>query len=1556
MKDEEHCWLKAIVKELREEHPKRFILKCQMDDSNCGSFEIREIEYSETESPFLRNTTLNEDRLDDLTNLSHLNDPAVLNTIHCRYQDNIIYTYSGLVLVSLNPYCDLGLYGDSLIQAYSGKSRGELEPHLFAVAEDAFRSMQRDQRNQSIIISGESGAGKTISARYVMRYFASAANAHLSKDSTTIESRVLASNPILEAFGNAKTTRNDNSSRFGKYVQIFFDRNDEITGAAIKTYLLEKTRVVKQSPGERNYHVFYQLIEGSTNEMKKELFLDSVTWKDFEYLKAAGGLIENVNDSKEFEETVKSMKIAGFPENIQLKIFKILAAILHLGNLTFQSDEENYAILAENDVNLMKFAQLLNATEKAEELARWFTSKQLITKLESVEIKLNVKQAEAARDAVAKFLYSKVFEFIVKKLNELLEPTEKGANNSKFIGVLDIYGFEKFDQNSFEQFCINYANEKLQHEFNQQVFKLEQELYEREQIEWSFINFSDNQPCIDLIEIRGGLLDLLDEECRFPNGGDQSFLDKIKAEIPKNGSDISGYLGKDPLELPTTFTIKHFAYDVAYSVDGFLEKNRDLVPSEIIRILEDSESEFISKNSTLSRTSTGSAFRESLRDLMKIIQITQVHYIRCIKPNNFKATMTFEPNFVMQQLRAGGIIETIKISAAGYPARWSFEEFFSRYRLLNVRIENAVSSDYRELSTELLKGQVDYLRDGEYQVGKTQIFLRAGILAKLEKIRSQTLKTAASLIQSQFRGFWATNDVKKQFQQIILIQSAFKMKRAFERVKALQRNQAANLLQTAFKYHVTRNDVKQQIEAIMMIQIQLKSRFRREFYAEERRNRMVLKIQFVYRAKKEILIKNLKNYSAKQIQNSFKFHLARKELKQLRTEAKSFEKLQETSLGLEKKVIEITKELEMFNVKNQDELKAKDSDIKELANQIESRDQRIIDLEKEIDGFKSQVSDLEGKIQQTERENIRSIAEMKSLQVEELRQLKSLHESQLATISHSNDSFQLKYKELLESKEKLEVKFAKVEQYVRTLMANHVISKVQDVDHEELEVDLMGSQNSLMNFISEDEDTKLIKFTSSNGVLEDLLRSESILEELMLMIRTASVPEEENDSNPGFLIDTMQLLKPARIIYSWLAICLTLPQLTILTENRMNFILENIRVTLSESTDDKKCSLWLTNLIQLYGMIHHFILEKEAEVYQNHSKIKGEGREDRKANNISGSVIKGGDKSGFKGVCDTTAVNTTIEPANCMEVSPSLTATTQISISELPPAIILLARAEVMRLIGDIYSAWLKELCRWFAKAGVSGILEHQPLPNYKVKSAVMKERKTFVETITTLINDKVTEDVPPQSFSINELLDAFDDLLEAFMRTTLDLEIVQSILIVIYRHMSIVCFNQLLLKRNFISWKRAIQIQFNLSRLEDWCRERLGAFGIDQDAIDSFGPLLQAVKVIQLAKTRGVDTGVLQQCAPDLSPLQIRKLLTNYVPDDFEDGPVPLSLIRQFPAGTTNNSTANSTLLPQLDLNKLALPVALKERSPPIVTGIESELPIDMPPTLWKLFVLYLK
>jgi myosin V len=1539
-----------------------------MDDIRCGNLETREHEInnedavassslSETDNNqsncFLRNTTLNEDRLDDLTSLSYLNDAAVLNTIYCRYQDNIIYTYSGLVLVALNPYCDLKLYGDSLIQAYSGKSRGELEPHLFAVAEDAFRSMQRGQKNQSIIISGESGSGKTISARYVMRYFASAANAHLSDSlvaaSSLVEARVLASNPILEAFGNAKTTRNDNSSRFGKYVQIFFDAREEITGAAIQTYLLEKTRVTKQCKGERNYHIFYQLLESSNSQLKEDLKLSGFTWKDFEYLKAAGGSIENVQDSKEFDQTVESMEIAGFTKETQSKIFKILSAVLYLGNVSFTEEENDSSKVSEGSMsNLTTFAELMNYYGEIEDLERCFTSKLLVTKHESVEMKLSVKQAEAAKDAIAKFLYSRVFDYIVNQLNELLSPSKRVAE-LKFIGVLDIYGFEKFDTNSFEQFCINYANEKLQHEFNQQVFKLEQELYEREQIKWSFINFSDNQPCIDLIEMRGGILDLLDEECRFPNGGDVSFLDKIKIQVPKKGDEISKYLGSDPLEMPETFTIKHFAYNVAYSVAGFLEKNRDLVPGEIDSIIGDCNKAMLgSSNESENRSTTGSSFRGSLNDLMKKIQSTQVHYIRCIKPNNSKGALCFESDFVMQQLRAGGIIETIKISAAGYPARWSFEEFFNRYRLLCpvMKIKSDNDSNFRELSEELLGAQNDLEAD-EYQIGKSQIFLRAGILAKLEQNRSTTLKNAATLIQSRLKAHWALQAVKVQLKGVIFIQSVFKSYQAREKMEEMQRSYSKMLIESAFHRHQSIRGFKMKVEAIRTLQHQWKSHLKMKSYSEDLRHRMALTIQKSFRGKKSALIANYKSYSSQKIQVCWRRFEALEELKALKIEARSFDKLKETSFGLEKKVIDLTRELDEIRLENSEGANEREEKMRQMGKQLEQSISRISELEAEASSYKARLEESQKDLSSLKVEYSRDLAERESLHQEAIRGLERKHEEQLKNVNGDNGDLLGKYEDLLGQKDKLELKFAKVEQYVRALMSNQVQScggdgEVLQHSSPTSSIDKMASQNSLMNFISDENDSKLIKFTSTNQVLEGLLRSESIIEELYSLVQMTRILEID------FQADQEELMRPSRIIYSWLTLSLSVPELNELTEHRMNLVLEKIRETLSESTDDKKCSLWLTNLINLYGMIHFFITERENLLKMNHEKI-------------------------VKGIVDTENISSANESANTnpslsanantnSNASPSFSvATTQISASELAPAIILLIRAEVMRLISDIYSAWLKELCRWFGRAGISGILDHQALQNYKVRSPA-KRRKSdkFLESVlNSLNNSKGQDEEEDKVLSIGEFLDSLDELLNAFVGTTLDLEIVQNVLLILFKNVSVLCFNQFLLRRNFVSWKRAIQIQYNLSRLEDWCEESLTSFGVHEGCVGCFEPLLEAVKVIQLAKTRGVDSGTLQQCAPSLSSLQIRKLLSNYVPDDFEDGPVPIDLIRQFPPPSSTTATTDFLLQSAGggSVEKMfAFPVVLKERKPPRSEGMAAALPLDMPPTLWKLFLLYLK
>lgn len=424
-----------------------------------------------------------------------------------------IYTYCGIVLVAINPYAELPLYGPDIIRMYRGQTHQSLEPHIFAVAEEAYAKLEREMCDLSIIVSGESGAGKTVSAKYAMRYFAAVGG---NEFETQIERKILASNPIMEAIGNAKTTRNDNSSRFGKFTKLLFTNRLNVmslTGATMNTYLLEKSRVVFQAAGERNYHIFYQLC--AARDQWPELMLDHQ--ERFRYLNQGGTPnISRVSDLDQFSETVAALDTLGFTANDVDDIVKICAAILHLGNVSIEPKHKRSSKEAEeecdvesDDLHLNLFADIMQVDRQ--QLRKWLTTRQIESINEFVLIPMNQVAAETARDALAKHIYARLFQHIVSIVNKNLE---SGHKQHCFIGVLDIYGFETFDVNSFEQFCINYANEKLQQQFNQHIFKLEQDQYLSEGIDWTMIDFYDNQPCIELIESKLGILDLLDEECR----------------------------------------------------------------------------------------------------------------------------------------------------------------------------------------------------------------------------------------------------------------------------------------------------------------------------------------------------------------------------------------------------------------------------------------------------------------------------------------------------------------------------------------------------------------------------------------------------------------------------------------------------------------------------------------------------------------------------------------------------------------------------------------------------------------------------------------------------------------------------------------------------------------------------------------------------------------------------------------------------------------------------------------------------------------------------------
>ncbi|XP_067446055.1 unconventional myosin-Va-like isoform X1 [Thunnus thynnus] len=847
----------------------------------------------------------------DLTALSYLHEPAVLHNIKVRFIDSkTIYTYCGIVLVAINPYESLPIYEADIINAYSGQNMGDMDPHIFAVAEEAYKQMARDERNQSIIVSGESGAGKTVSAKYAMRYFATVS---CSSGEANVEERVLASSPIMEALGNAKTTRNDNSSRFGKYIEIGFDKKHCIIGANMRTYLLEKSRVVFQAHGERNYHIFYQLCASSHLPEFKAFKLGCAD--DFHCTNQGHSpVIDRVDDAKEMHNTRKAFSLLGISESDQMAIYQILAAILHLSNVEVKDQSADKSSVSPDNVHLMVFCELMGVP--GEEMAHWLCHLKLKTTTETYVKSISKMNAVNGRDALAKHIYARLFSWIVGSINNALKSAVK---QHSFIGVLDIYGFETFDVNSFEQFCINYANEKLQQQFNLHVFKLEQEEYMKEQIPWTLIDFYDNQPCINLIEAKLGVLDLLDEECKMPKGSDDTWAQKMYNTLLKQNAHFD-----KPRLSNKAFIIHHFADKVEYQCVGFLEKNKDTVNEEQINVLKKSKFDFLLKlfeddekaaSSTNKQTNTGRSgqtqrenkktvglqFRQSLHLLMDTLNATTPHYVRCIKPNDHKASFTLDPVRAVQQLRACGILETIRISAAGFPSRWTYQEFFSRYRVLMKQKD--VLPDRKQTCRNLLEKLIK--DQDKYQFGKNKIFFRAGQVAYLEKLRSDMLRMACVRIQKTIRCWLARKKYLRMKESAITIQRHVRGHQARCYVKFLRSTRAAVVIQRNVRMWVTRRRYQKQRSAAITVQCFLRAYMARKQY-----------YKFMYEQKAVIIQKWVKGWLARQhykraladivlLQSCVRRMMAKKELKKLKMEARSVEHFKKLNIGMENKILQL---------------------------------------------------------------------------------------------------------------------------------------------------------------------------------------------------------------------------------------------------------------------------------------------------------------------------------------------------------------------------------------------------------------------------------------------------------------------------------------------------------------------------------------------------------------------------------------------------------------------------------------------------------------------------
>ncbi|CAM8976689.1 unnamed protein product [Rhodiola kirilowii] len=843
--------------------------------------------------------------VDDMTRLAYLHEPGVLQNLKSRYDINEIYTYTGSILIAINPFIRLPhLYDVHMMEQYKGADIGELSPHPFAIADSAYRVMVNEGKSQAVLVSGESGAGKTETTKLLMRYLAYMGG-RAASGGRSVEQKVLESNPVLEAFGNAKTVRNNNSSRFGKFVELQFDQNGRISGAAIRTYLLETCRVCQASDPERNFHCFYMLCAAPDEDLKKYKLGNPRT---FHYLNQSNCFeVDVLDDAKEYLDTRRAMDVVGMTANEQDAIFRVVAAILHLGNIEFAKGEETDSSKPKDEkswFHLRTAAELFMCDPKA--LEDSLCKRVMVTRDEKITKWIDPAAAAVSRDALAKVVYSRLFDWLVNKLNSSIGQDPESKN---LIGVLDIYGFESFKVNSFEQFCINLTNEKLQQHFNQHVFKMEQEEYTKEEINWSYIEFVDNQDVLDLIEKKpGGIIALLDEACMFPRSTHETFAQKLY-QTYKNHKRLT-----KPKLSRTDFTICHYAGDVTYQTDQFLDKNKDYVIAEHQSLLSASTCPFVSglfppladdsKSSKFS--SIGTRFKQQLQSLLETLSSTEPHYIRCVKPNNLLKPAIFENKNVLQQLRCGGVLEAIRISCAGYPTKKSFDEFVDRFGILVPEVLNGSFDEVAACKKILEKAGLE-----GYQIGKTKIFLRAGQMAELDARRSEILGRSANIIQGKVRSYLH----RRYF---------IKLRRSAEQIQAACRGQLARILfenkrreasslkiQRALRMYLARKAYKNVCTSAVSIQAGLRGMAARNELRFRQQTRAAILIQSQCRKFLACSRYTDLKKAAIRTQCAWRGRVARLELRKLKLAARETGALREAKNKLEKQVEELTRRLQL---------------------------------------------------------------------------------------------------------------------------------------------------------------------------------------------------------------------------------------------------------------------------------------------------------------------------------------------------------------------------------------------------------------------------------------------------------------------------------------------------------------------------------------------------------------------------------------------------------------------------------------------------------------------
>ncbi|CAL1703822.1 unnamed protein product [Somion occarium] len=1563
---------------------------------------VKEIKDGKEGLPPLRNPPLLE-TADDLATLSHLNEPSVLHTIRNRYAQHSIYTYSGIVLIAMNPFQRVTLYGPEIIQAYSGRKRGELEPHLFAIAEDAYTAMSRDGTGQTIIVSGESGAGKTESAKYIMRYLASVNPPDLKgrgktkaslDESSEVERQILATNPVLEAFGNAKTTRNDNSSRFGKYIQILFDGKQEIVGARIRTYLLERSRVVFQPLTERNYHIFYQLCAGAPLKERKDLGLDTDVSK-FHYLKQGGpssSPINGVDDAEEFRQTQIALSTIGISVEKQWAVFKLLSALLHLGNIKV-SQMRNDAAIDDVDPALQLATRFLGVP--LADFKKWTIKKQITTRTEKIVTSLNGAQATGVRDSVAKFVYACLFEWLVNIVNESLagEGGEAASRAEMFIGVLDIYGFEHFQKNSFEQFSINYANEKLQQEFNAHVFKLEQEEYVREKINWTFIDFSDNQPCIDVIEGKLGVLALLDEESRLPSGTDSTFLQKLHNQLtkPENKNVF-----KKPRFGNSAFTIAHYALDVTYEVEGFLEKNRDTVPDEHMGLLLNTKNAFLKEvldaafaankppesappasptpsdagsgfgtgsrrssvipdpgrvnlmasaaasagpkrpGGVVKKPTQASIFKASLINLMDTLGQTNVHYIRCIKPNEQKRAWDFLPHQVLSQLRACGVLETIRISCAGYPTRWTYEEFAERYYML------VQSSEWDSMIRDLeLKPLCNLILDrtindpDKYQSGLTKIFFRAGMLAALESLRSGRLNALVTTIQKNMRRRMAVKKYQELRHATIKIQTWWRGILARKLVEGVRRTVAATRLQTAIRRYTQRKRFQDTRRAIIRFQSRVRGAQARRQFVESRRTHAATVLQSLLRG---FLTRRAFHTDVKHVvylQSCIRRRLARKELKALKAEARSVSKFKEISYKLENKVVELTQSLQ----RRTEEKKVLEGKLAELEKQLEVLATRHEEADSRAKQFSSQL--------QTAQQDVAQKNEL--LQAKE--DLERRLEEAVAKAAEKEEQIQKLTNDVMRQAQQLEAQQKAIDNTpVRNADDSSVILTLKnEVSNLREQLNRANALNAL-TARSRPEPTSPtfapgLRLGEPNGAVPNgngtspvasrghqrrhssagvysisPIDNRTSADELMVMAkrgqaaRAVSVAYNGEDGLPRFrapngLADIYDDPAEEKIRL--------MQDIRHLDEDVLDGLIRGLKIpapSLNNPSHVKEI-LFPANLISLitnemwkYGLIPESerFLANVMQTIQSH--VMSFTSED--------CVIPGifwlsnvHEMLSFICVAESDMLQG-IGPGEENAVRPFEWADYERLVS--------VVKHDLDSLEYNIYHTWMSETKKRLSKMVIPALIESQSLPGF-----------TTTEGSGRLFNRLLNSNSQP-AYSMDDILNLLNKVWRSLKSYYMEESVVQQVITELLKLIGVTSFNDLLMRRNFSSWKRAMQIQYNITRIEEWCKSHDMPEGTLQ-----LEHLMQATKLLQLKKSTPADIEIIYDVCWMLTPTQIQRMCTNYYVADYEN-PISPEILRVVASRVIANDRNDHLLLPPEtdEVGPYELPL------PREVSGLETYVP----------------